>query len=312
MLFRSNMNILVENLHKKACEIIPLKNSETIFFMNNNLQDNARNSRYQEENLRKMCEKLAVVAVDYLKEGSITKETLFRCQLSDDYLSAIVNECLENGECGKFVLLDNILYKKIWDPTLRRLKYCIALPDILVPSVIHQLHKTLAHPSFSTTLRNFYLYYYHRRADRLIKEYVKNCITCGLAGKINVRKIFPGENRTMNPTAPRQCMYVDILPCPKNRFQYILFCVDAYSQYVMTCPLINKSGPVVLQGLISIFSIAGVYQQVYFDNETSLSKAASELVKIFPIEIHYSVPYAHHQNAAETHIKISKDVFLSY
>ena len=307
-----NLEDFVKNLLDETCETVSLINNCKVELMNNTVRNdvNDRKRLYQEENIMKMCKKLAVIAVEHLKGGSITKETLFRSQMSDDYLGPIIDECNENGEYENYLIMNDILYKKIWDNNLRQLKYCIALPDILVPSVIHQLHKILAHPSATVTLRNFQQYYHHRKSKNLIKEYVKNCITCGIAGKINVSKIPPGENRTMNPTAPRQCLYVDLLPCPKSRFQYILFCVDAYSQYVMTCPLMNKSGPVVLQGLMSIFSIAGVYQQIYFDNETSFSLAARELVSILPIEIHYSVPYAHHQNAAETHVKNFKRCFL--
>jgi hypothetical protein len=54
----------------------------------------------------------------------------------------------------------------------------------------------------------------------------------------------------------------------------------------------------------------GLYRQVYFDNETSFTQVAKSLIKTLPVEIHYSVPYAHHQNAAETSIKLFKKCFL--
>ena len=37
---------------------------------------------------------------------------------------------------------------------------------------------------------------------------------------------------------------------------------------------------------------------------------AKTLCKILPVEIHYSVPYAHFQNSAETHVKLFKKGFL--
>ncbi len=37
----------------------------------------------------KACQKLAVLAVEHIKEQSISKETLSRCQISDDYLNSI-------------------------------------------------------------------------------------------------------------------------------------------------------------------------------------------------------------------------------
>jgi IS30 family transposase len=95
----------------------------------------------------------------------------------------------------------------------------------------------------------------------------------------------------------------------ETEFQYILFAVDAYSQYIMTVPLKDKTGTSVLQGILSIFSSMGLYRQLYLDNETSFTKASKTLVKTLPVEIYYSVPYAHHQNSAETTIKLFKKSF---
>ncbi len=78
----------------------------------------------------------------------------------------------------------------------------------------------------------------------------------------------------------------------------------------MTVPLKDKTGTSVLQGILSIFSSMGLYRQLYLDNETSFTKASKTLIKTLPVEIHYSVPYAHHQNSAETTIKLFKKSFL--
>ena len=87
-------------------------------------------------------------------------------------------------------------------------------------------------------------------------------MTCNVAGKIDVKKLLTSNQRTMVPTAPRQCMYIDLLHCLKGRFQYILFCFDAYSQYLMTFPLIDRSGVSVLQGILSVFSTVGSYSKI--------------------------------------------------
>jgi hypothetical protein len=95
-----NINNLVENLMKDSCEIISLKNNNNSILMNNVSQEDSDQQKrlYQEENLFKMCKKLTVLAVAHLKEGSVMKETLFRCQFSDDYLGPIINECFNTGE----------------------------------------------------------------------------------------------------------------------------------------------------------------------------------------------------------------------
>ncbi len=178
-----------------------------------------------------MCQKLALLASERIKEQSISKETLSRCQISDDYLNPIYESVRDrNNEFPAFHLTKGILFKRTYNKELQEYRSVIAVPNILLPSVIHSLHKSLSHPSFTTTLRNFESYYYHRQARRFVKEYIRSCVTCALAGKIDVRKIETGTKRTMKPTGPRQCVYMDLLPFPKAEFQYILFAVDAYSQ----------------------------------------------------------------------------------
>jgi hypothetical protein len=94
---------------------------------------------------------------------------------------------------------------------------------------------------------------------------------------------------------------------PKGQYSYILFCLDAYSQYVYALPLKDKSAPSVLQGFLSLFATTGWYEALYLDNETSFQKAAKSLVKIAPIAVHYSTPYCHFQNNAENYIKDRED-----
>jgi len=97
---------------------------------------------------------------------------------------------------------------------------------------------------------------------------------------------------------------------PKGQFSYILFCLDAYSQYVYTVPLRDKTANSVIQGFLQIFSTVGWYEALYLDNETSFSKAAQLLIKMAPISVHYSTPYCHFQNNAENYIKSFKRNFL--
>jgi dUTPase len=280
------------------------------YLMNNTIL-NEHERIIKEAAVSNMCQKLALLAVDHIKEQSISKEILSRCQISDDYLNQIYESVREtDNDFPAFHLTKGVLFKRTYDTKLHEYKSGIALPDILLPSVIHNLHKSLGHASVTSTQRNFQSYYYHRKARKFIKEYVKSCVTCVLAGKMYIRKIITGPERTMKPTGPRQCVYMDLLPFPKAEFQYILLAVDAYSQYIMTVPLKDKSGSSALQGILSIFSTMGLYRQLYLDNETSFMKASKTLVKTIPVEIHYSVPYAHHQNSAETTIKNFKKCFI--
>jgi len=258
-----------------------------------------------------MCQKLAVLGIDLLKNKTLTRDIFARAQQSDDYLAVIYHAILEGtGDFPRFFIKNSVLYKRIYDKTLKTEKYVICLPDILMPSVLHTLHVTLGHPSTTATIKNFQAYYYNRQSARLAREYVHSCITCSFAGKYDLRKVKTSTERSLQPTRPRQHMYCDLIPMPKGQFSYILFCLDAYSQFVYAVPLKDKTANAVLQAFLSLFSTVGWYEALYFDNEASFQNVAKKLLKIAPMSIHYSVPYCHFQNNAENYIKSFKRNFL--
>ena len=258
-----------------------------------------------------MCQKLAVLGIDLLKNKTLTRDIFARAQQSDDYFSVIYHAILEGtGDFPQFILKNSVLYKKIHDKVLKTDKYVICLPDILMPSVLHTLHVTLGHPSVTATRKNFQAYYYNRQCAKLTKEYVHACITCSFAGKYDLRKVKTSTERSLQPSRPRQHMYCDLIPMPKSQFSYILFCLDAYSQFVYALPLKDKTAASVYQGFLSLFSTVGWYEALYFDNEASFQNVAKLLLKISPMSIHYSVPYCHFQNNAENYIKSFKRNFL--
>ena len=162
-----------------------------------------------------------------------------------------------------------------------------------MPSVIHTIHEELGHPSHTLTTRNFQNIYYNRLARKMIRNYVSSCITCSFATKYDVKKVQSSTARTMQPTRPRQCLYADLIPMIKGQFSYILFCLDAYSQYVYAIPLKDKTSPSILQGFLSLFASSGFYEQIYLDNETSFQSAANcssapatETEKINTLNVH--------------------------
>jgi hypothetical protein len=180
-------DLVYENIYHK-----PQIMRDIAQLMNNHILTHEER-RFKEEAISDMSQKLALLAVEHIKEQSISKESLSRCQISDDYLS-LIHESVSspNNEFPAFHITKGVLFKRKYDRDLKEYRSVIALPDLLLPSVIHSLHKLLSHPSFSTTLKNFETYYYHRRAKKYVKEYVRSCVTCVLAGKIDVRKIESG------------------------------------------------------------------------------------------------------------------------
>jgi hypothetical protein len=93
-------------------------------------------------------------------------------------------------------------------------------------------------------------------------------------------------------------------------FSYILFCLDAYSQYIYAIPVKDKTAASCLQGFLSLFASTGWPEAIYLDNETSFQKTAKMLVKVAPIKVLYSTPYCQFQNSSENYIKNFKKCFL--
>jgi hypothetical protein len=111
-------------------------------------------------------------------------------------------------------------------------------------------------------LKNFRAYYNAPVAQYLIKQYVTACTTCALANKYDIKKVVSSVERTMKPSRPRQHLYADLIPMFKGTFSYILFALDAYSQYVYAIPLKDKTSASVLQGFLAIFGTTGWYENI--------------------------------------------------
>ena len=258
-----------------------------------------------------MCKKLAIISVDLIKNQTITSTMLAKSQQGDDLLSTIRDNIHTNDIRNKgYVIKNQVLYKTFKLPYSNVLKYALCIPDILLPAVVHHLHVMLGHPTYSTLLKNFRSYYHSPAAQYHIKMYTEACTTCALANKYDIKKVTPAVTRTMTPKRPRQHLYADLIPMFKGTFSYILFALDAYSQYVYAIPLKDKTSASVLQGFLAIFGTTGWYENIYLDNETSFVKAAKLLIKIAPIQVHYSTPYCHFQNSSENYIKNFKKTFL--
>jgi hypothetical protein len=274
-------------------------------------QDHKKIHGIKQEVYEEMCKKLAIISVDLIKNQTITSSVLAKAQQGDDLLSTIRDNIHTDPIRNKgYVIKDQVLYKTFKLPYSNLLKYALCLPDILLPAVIHHLHIMLGHPTYSTMLKNFRIYYHAPAAQMQIRRYVDACTTCALANKYDIKKVVSAVERTMKPTRPRQHLYADLIPMFKGAFSYILFALDAYSQYVYAIPLKDKTSASVLQGFLAVFGTMGWYENIYLDNETSFVKTAKMLVKIAPIQVHYSTPYCHFQNSSENYIKNFKKTFL--
>jgi hypothetical protein len=305
-----NSEIIIQNLNRDLMNqsvylhstISTLQKDSNI---NESLAESIRDSAYE-----KMCEKLAVISVDLIKNQTMTRTMLAQTQQADDYLSTVREKVgTPDNPYPNFFIKNQVLYKKYLPKGSLRERHVICLPDLLVPSVIHSLHVNLNHASFTVTKRNFEQYYYNHKSTKLIKAYVQSCVTCALAHKFDIKKTVPETSRSLVPDRPRQYIYCDLIPMFAGVFSYILFCLDAYSQYIYAIPIKDKTASSCLQGFLSLFASTGWPEAIYLDNETSFQKMAKMLVKVAPIKVLYSTPYCQFQNWSENYIKNFKKGF---
>jgi hypothetical protein len=75
----------------------------------------------QQALLRQMCEKLAVIGIDFLQNQSISRSVFASAKRSDDYLS-VIYESVRAGtdEFPNFVIKQGVLYKKLQDKVLKQ------------------------------------------------------------------------------------------------------------------------------------------------------------------------------------------------
>ncbi len=210
--------------------------------------DHKKIPQIKQELYEDMCKKLAVLSVDLIKNQTMTSTMLAKAQQGDDLLSTIRDNIHTDVIRNKgYVIKNQVLYKTFKLPHLNLFKYALCIPDILLPAVVHHLHVILGHPTATTLLKNFRSYYHSPAAQYHIKLYTEACTTCALANKYDIKKVTPSVNRTLKPKRPRQHLYADLIPMFKGTFSYILFALDAYSQYVYAIPLKDKTAASVAE-----------------------------------------------------------------
>ena len=306
-----NTESLVQDLTRDLMDQTAYLNSTVSSLPKDSNLDESKVKEIRDSAYNSICEKLAVISVDLIKNKTMTRTMLARAQQADDYLGVIRDKMgTPDNSFPRFFVKDQVLYKKCMQQNSVREKHVICIPDILLPSVIHTLHVNLNHTSITVTKRNFEQYYYNRNSTKMIKSYIQSCVTCALSHKFDIKRTAPETKRSLQPNRPRQYIYCDLIPMYAGIFSYILFCLDAYSQYVYAIPVKDKTSASVLQGFLALFGSTGWPEAIYLDNETSFQKTAKMLVKVAPIKVLYSTPYCQFQNWSENYIKNFKKGFL--
>jgi len=135
-----------------------------------------------ESSLDRRKHQLSFLTLEMISDDPLSMETLTSSQVSDDYLKNLRSALFDKDrKLQNFQVIKGLLFKKIKDKILNSVKLVIALADKLMLGVISFLHENFDHPSISATIKLFQRYFYHRRASKIIKKYLKNCDICKIS-----------------------------------------------------------------------------------------------------------------------------------
>jgi len=148
----SLVRLYPEDLVSQTVQLHSTESKKTLGpLMDENSSQAAKDAAYNS-----ICEKLAVVSVDLIKNGSISRCMLAQLQQGDDYLGPLRDQVAKRDKSlPKFFIKDMILYKKYMPKHSVSEKHVICLPDVLLPAVIHFLHVALGHPTITLLKRNY-------------------------------------------------------------------------------------------------------------------------------------------------------------
>ena len=237
----------------------------------------------------------------FFPEKSISVSNLISLQGLDDKLKPIIQDI---DKYKDYKLVRGVL---VYQPDERQ-KPLIEIPASMATSLYMSIHQAHLHPCPQVTKAIFHKFYHTDRLD--YKAVHKNCLPC-----ISNRNIRPkstlGAMRSMDFTAPRQGLYVDVKDSLKPVAygnKHVLCCIDAFSQYVTFICLKNKTpGHMALRFYDQYLRFNGPLLAIYSDNSNSyLAAFKKQLVKDGVIT-YASTPYHQQADFAEVAVKLLGD-----
>ncbi|KAJ1519211.1 hypothetical protein ONE63_011183 [Megalurothrips usitatus] len=175
----------------------------------------------------------------------------------------------------------------------------IIIPDSVKAEVLRMIHE--GHPGIvrSKLLARQFIWWPQLNED--ISNLVSNCSVCALVN-FAPQKLFVSWTP---PSSPFERVHIDFYE--KNNVSYLIVC-DAYSKWVDIILMSSTNAPLVIEKLMSIFSIFGLPKILVSDNGQPFdSDLYANFCTQFDIKIVHSPPYSPESNGqAERCVGIAK------
>ena len=229
--------------------------------------------------------------------GVLETHIFIALQESDSFCNSKLNH-------PSFIKEGRILYKKQNDSKV------LVIPAALATDLIQNLHIRNCHASRGPLTQFIKTRYYINDLVKLLDELYSSCIVCAMLNKKAKVKIPTGQSRTFMAYAPNEVVYIDIVhPLTKvNGYTGFLLFMDAHSRYVSAVLLESKTSQSVIHAIKTYFMVMNQPTYLYSDNDSSLTKAMSELQKYFEFSFKTAPTATQQRNAVENSYKQLKEL----
>ena len=230
---------------------------------------------------------------------SINRNTFAELQNNDKYLSNFKKICKNNpNQMPNFTVRRDVLYKLFPNQN----KIALAIPQVLMKSLVHHLHNKYCHTSHKRLYNIFKIKYFALNAAKRFREEQENCYTCTITQQARNDQQTVGRQRSSVATRPRQGISVDLitgLPTTRGKQSAYVLISDVFTSYTYMFLIPNKETIHVYNALLNCFSVLGQPEFVISDADNSLIPAITELSTLLGFQYSTTVPYSQHQNRVE-------------
>ncbi|UYV75949.1 hypothetical protein LAZ67_13001892, partial [Cordylochernes scorpioides] len=215
-------------------------------------------------------------------------------QKQDPLLAKILKNC-EDPNFKRFPIIDNILYKKNYDPIGR--SWLLVVPKSLRLEVLRSLHDspTAGHLGFAKTYDRIRRRFYWPGLFRSVRNYVGHCREC--QRRKSIPQLPPGNLKPIIPSsAPFQKIGVDLLgrfPLTRDGNRWVIVCTDYLTKYAITKAIPTGGAVEVARFILNeIILKHGAPREMITDRGRSFqAKLIKELTKMCRMSQHFTTAY---------------------
>ena len=241
---------------------------------------------------------------NYLPEIlDISRENFARLQRDDKNLSNFFDKAVQKSEMDKVpsYFIDNDILMRLYRPSKLSADDSWAdceqliIPTILRGKILEIAHSGESHLGITKTYQRLSCDFYWPGMKRDVKEFVKCCHICQVAGKPN--EVIPPAplKSVIVPHEPFSKVIIDCVgPLPKTRRgnQYLLTVMCPTTRFPIAIPLSNISAKKIIVNLMKVFTLLGFPKELQCDRGTNFtSDLFQSVLKEFNIKHSFSSAY---------------------